>query len=158
MRGNQISNRLFRSDKKSSAGFTTIEILAALAVLLVIFMAGIFWSVSAYQKENLVAERNVLISLIMRARAESLASTRNSDHGLHISSGQYTIFAGSTYASRSAGYDFNYPRTGGLIIGGGPDIIFRKLDGYTGATSTISIQNGPSILNVAVGPEGNINW
>ncbi|MBI5220618.1 MAG: type II secretion system protein [Candidatus Liptonbacteria bacterium] len=147
-----------RSSLIARCGLTLIEIMVALSVLVVILAAGLTISVGQYRREQITAERDVLATLLRRARSDALANTNQADHGLAVTTSSYVVYQGSSYAGRTADYDQPFARTSGLVLGGPAEVTFRALDAAVLATGTLTISNNTRTLSVSVNEEGRIEW
>lgn len=139
-------------DKK--AGFTLIEVLIVLGILLIIFSVGGPISFNFYLDYQLDAENNLLLSILRHARNLSMVNHNESDHGLYIKTDEFVIFQGASYATRVASQDRGFPRAAVIAATGPAEIIFSSLSGAASASSTYSLNDGRRTRDIFVNSEG----
>ena len=125
-------------------GFTLLEILVALGILLLLgsFTIAAF---SNYVKRSLLNEaRTKIISEINYARSQTLASEDKSSWGIHFESGRIVRFKGSAYSPADpSNQELLMPRgttISSISLGGPQDIIFGRLTARASAQGTLIIQ------------------
>lgn len=142
-------------------GFTLIEIVVSIAILLILLMVSIGAFRSLSDKQILSQDSDRVLSAIQRARSQTLASTNNQQYGVHFDQDMYTVFAGTTYMSGAPDNVESRinPRAeiSTVFAGGESDLIFKKLTGDTDehGTITISLKQNPSkFVNITVTETG----
>src|SRR5438105_2008049 len=78
--------------KKNTAGFTLIEIIIAIAILAIILTLGLFISFDFYKSYAFRSEKNIIVSVLQKARGQALNNINQARHGVSFQSGQYIIF------------------------------------------------------------------
>ena len=146
-----------KSRKSVRTGLTLVEIIISLAILMIIFSLGAPLSVNFYQSQALLSERDIVVGLLRRARALSLSNSNTLAHGVYISSTEYTLFGGDSYALRVSAYDETFQRGYGVVATGTVEIVFKKKSGDS-ASSTVVLMAGGKIKSISVGKFGEINW
>lgn len=117
-------------------GFTLIEIIVAIAIVLIIAVFS-FISLSAFREnQSLKNAVNETVSLINQARSQTLSSQEFSQYGVHFETSRAVLFKGAVFLEPSAdNIIFNLPSlveiSGISLNGGGADLIFQKLTGKT---------------------------
>ncbi|GEM_PF-108408 len=145
------------STRQSGAGFTFIEVLVVFALIGIIAVFGVITSLDSYQRYNKHAERDLLVSLLEKARSEAVNNIGAQPHGIHFDSGSpvnYVLFWGSSFGSMPA-YDLSVPRSQSVAITWPGDIVFTQLSGTTTAQYIIQVPGNPDIT---INTEGGINW
>lgn len=157
--------------KKSGKGFTLME---ALIVLALMTMAGSFIllvSMETYRGSSFRSERNTVVALLERARAQSIGNvcigtcTDGKPHGVAIRPGdrpnQYVLFQGSDYASRDSAADAVFDSNQLVSTSGLSEVTFAQLSLVSstigGSTLTLSDAAG-HISTITIGAEGQITW
>lgn len=85
----------------ASAGFTLVELLVSIGILVIIF-AIVSINISPIPSNTL--QNASLDTLVSDIRSQqTLAMTTGSPHGIHFESGNYTLFSGATYTQGSVG-------------------------------------------------------
>ncbi len=138
-------------------GFTLIETLVVIGIMLVIVSMGVFVSMEEYRGHSLRSERDGLVAILQRARAESLHNMNQSSHGVHIADSSYVLFEGSDWQHRSLSQDAVFT-TGNVQLSGGGDVVFGQLDGSLATTSIITLNATGQKVSVSVGSSGQIDW
>ncbi len=149
--------RILRPNNK---GFTLIEIVIVIAILAVIFSFGLFISFDFYKSYSFGSEKNVIVSILQKARNQSLNNINQLPHGVHFEASPsltYTIFEGASFSSSSPnnipiGASYN------VTIADLPfDVIFAQLS----ATSTnriITVTSNGKSYDITINSEGRIDW
>jgi len=127
-------------------GFTLVEILISIAVLIVISF-GIFRVFNSFD-ENQALQKDAakVISVLEKARQQTLFSRDSSQYGVHFNINQVVLFKGDFYSSS----DEDNVRTtlhskvnisSKNLSGGGDEVVFERLSGETNQGGTITLQN-----------------
>ncbi len=120
-------------------GFTLIEMLIVLAILFLLF--GVIGSIASntYPKHSLRAQTDVVVQTLREAQALTLARKQDSTWGVHLTSNNVTLFAGTSYATRNTLYDQVHSIPSGISMSGLTDVVFDALLGTTSQTGTITL-------------------
>lgn len=127
-------------------GFTFIEIIIAVAILMVITTFTLISLNTFKENQSLKNAVNETVSLINQAKSKTSSSQDFSQYGVHFESYRAVLFKGTT---------FSEPNSENIIIdipslieissislnGGGVDVVFQRLTGKTD-------QNGSIIFRV----------
>ena len=152
---------------QDSKGFTLVEILIAIALLIVILSLGLFISFDFYKNYAFRSEKNIIVSILQKARNQSLNNINQTTHRVHFERDgsnpqrviSYTIFEGGSYVSGAAGNIVTEASYGVFITT--PtlpfDIMFNQLNGDS-ADATITVSDGVKSYNITVNSEGRIDW
>lgn len=140
-------------------GFTLIEIVLVIAIMGILAAATTPYTVSFYKRFQLDSERNKFVSLLRQARTMSMAGENSQIHGIYITSSQFIIFEGATYATRDSTKDQTFSRESGVTISGSgyPEFKFNYLTGKT-ASKSWTLDNTTKNAKVTVNSEGRIDW
>lgn len=157
--------------RKSGAGFTLIEILISVTILATLFGLGLFVSFDFYRSYALASEKNTIVSVLQKARGESLNNIGQVRHGVHFQTTaplQYILFecpAGNPQCTNytASASDISVPASYGItLIAPVPDIIFDQLSGdcvtCQNPTTTITANDGTRSYNITINSEGQIDW
>lgn len=146
------------SVKHHNNGFTMIEIVVVIGIFAILGTFGLFATLDSYRSSSLSGERASLVSILSRARANSLSNIDGLPHGVHITPTNYTIFEGSSYDTRAVNLDQTISASNSITHGTSTeDIIFSQLSGTTTQT-IITLSNGVRFEIITVNSEGMINW
>ncbi len=172
-----------RLNVKGSRGFTLVEILIAIAILAVILSLGLFISFDFYRKYAFSSEKNIILSVLQKARSQSMNNIDEKQHGVHffLDTGNnntltYTVFECSSPCTEYPGSnnsDFSVAASykSSMSTPNLPfDVIFNQLNGdcvvSTGANpfncdpvnQQIILNDGSKTYNITVNSEGRIDW
>jgi len=139
-------------------GFTLIEILIAIGILTIILSFGYLISFDFYKNYALQSEKDLLVSILRKARSQALNNVGAAPHGVYIDNASYTIFYGNSYVSRDSQYDENIKKAPGINLSGLNEIVFAPLTATSTASGTIVLNNGTGSFSIDVNYEGRINW
>jgi Tfp pilus assembly protein FimT len=143
-------------------GFTLIEILISIAIMMVMISIGITVFYSSKKAATLTASSDGVISTLEQARSNALSGKDGSDYGVRFSTSTYTFFTGDTYNSSDSSniiYQTNAGTTITSSLGGsGNTVVFYRLTGLPSATGTVTVsQQSPSKSHViTIGSQGNV--
>ncbi len=156
---------------KLQNGFTLIEVMITIFIFAVILGLGLFISFDFYKSFSFRSERDVVLSVIQKARSQSLNNIDQTRHGVHFANPlQYIIFEcnpGSactdyTGADTSKNLPPIDPAFGVTVSGG--DIVFDQLSGncvsINCATNpaTITINTNGKTQTITINSQGRIDW
>src|ERR1044072_4262622 len=65
-------------------GFTLIEILITIGLIGLIAALGLFISLNFYKNYSFRSERNVIVSILQKARSQSMDNIDEQRHGVHF--------------------------------------------------------------------------
>ena len=118
-------------------GFTLIELVIVLSITLMLSAIVGALSSNTLPKTQLHSESEAVIENLRRAQAFSIAGKHDQLWGVHLTSTNLTLFAGSSYALRDTQYDQVRTFPAGITVTGLSDILFAALSGSTSNTGTI---------------------
>ncbi|MBI1838960.1 MAG: prepilin-type N-terminal cleavage/methylation domain-containing protein [Candidatus Colwellbacteria bacterium] len=143
----------------SLTGFSLIELLVVVAIFAVISSLGLAIGLNFYRGYVLNSERNIFVSILTKTRSKAVSNINQSPEGVFINSGNYTIFQGSSYASRNQAYDEVISINPSVTPSGLGEIVFGQLSGSLLTPSgDVNFTNGQRSVTVSVNDEGRINW
>ncbi len=146
-------------------GFSLIEIIVVVAILLLLLSLGLITNMDSYKKYMFRSENQNLISSIAKARSESLTNKGELPHGICFDSAQkrFVLFQGASYQTsvNPIFIDTNpltkitsIPNIFSCLNGG---IVFSQLSGTTTQVEIGVAQNG-SVSTTTISHEGTIHW
>lgn len=154
-------NLLSTLTKKKNGGFTFVETLVSVAILIIIFSIGFYVSMDAYRSYSYRSEVRTLISSLQKARLGSMVNVNESPHGVRIEAGKFIIFQGSSYQSGN-------PLNREVVVSKAMDvssqpslpqeIVFKQLSGSTDFSGTITLSSGERKTEITINNEGKISW
>lgn len=143
------------------AGFTIIELLLVIGITLILGAVTVPFSISYYQRYQITNERNLLVALLREARTMSLSGYSSTDHGLYMSSTQYTIFEGTSYIGRDQSKDQVFYRETAVSIMGPMEIRFLNRLGFLPPLifpATYILTSGTNQETITINNVGRIDW
>jgi len=126
-------------------GFSLVEVLVSVGVLVLIGITSLTSFVSYQRKEALDKNTAKIEALLEQARSMTLSSKDDTQYGVHIESGKLVLFQGNAYSPAAAtNLITNLPGSviaSTTLSGGGNDIIFDRIQGTTNeyGTTTLSL-------------------
>jgi prepilin-type N-terminal cleavage/methylation domain-containing protein len=145
-------------------GFTFVEILVVLAVLLIIATFSIIAFRSLYEGSG---ERTAVVEItdaLREARNNSISSKNDTVYGVRIASTSVTRFVGNTYSAGNASNTLYMFEAGamatGTLVNAGTDIVFARLTGMPNVTGTVLVvgNDGTSTTTISIEATGLIQY
>lgn len=144
--------------KNKNSGFTLIEILLVIGLLSVVIATGAFADINFYNQEIRISEQAILISILQKARNESMNNIHNSPHGIHIQNNTYVLFYSMPYDENETSNQ-TIQRNPNITITGLEEIIFEQLSGNTQNTGTIAMKDEVGVEKlIFISSNGLIDW
>lgn len=151
--------------KSHNEGFTLLEVLLILAILSVLARVTTVYGIDTYRAELFRAEQRTLVSLLERARAESMNNSGAVAHGVAFFPDDYqgyVLFAGATYSQSNPGLRLFVPVHYSVALSVPSEIIFSPRSGDTHVTGDISLSDisrlGYATATIKVNQSGYIGW
>jgi prepilin-type N-terminal cleavage/methylation domain-containing protein len=150
---------------RSTHGFTLTEILIVIGLISVVASMTVIVSMDSWRGSSFSNERNAIVSALQRARGRAMSNmclgpscTAGKMHGVHISSGSYTVFQGNIYTvSDPINEVGNIGPT--IAVTGNTDIVFSQLSGDASPTGTITVKDNAGRSSIiTIGARGQISW
>src|SRR3989338_2614791 len=143
---------------QSRGGFTLIEIIVVIGILIVIISFGIIVDFSSLTFGTFQTEESKIISVLERARSRSMANMFDTTHGVCYLAPNYVIFRGTCIVGASTNElilaNTNIAENSGTIF---PTLVFDILTGNT-TEDIIIITDGVKTKEITINNEGAINW
>lgn len=150
-------------------GFTIIEIVIVMAIILILGVTGIIFGIDTYSRSVCHSERDKLVSLLYRVRSRAMNNMNGESQGLHFENNGYILFSGNFYEG-SDPFDETITRAHFINISSSAssstllpnDLIFEQLtgDAYPSSAGDIFISDSGSTCHdaISVNREGGIDW
>jgi len=138
-----------------------VETIITLGIIFILIGLGMFFSFGFYESYLLETEKNVLASLLRKARAQSLNNLNRAKHGVYLDfpAGRYVVFEGSDYLSRDQALDeviFQGSKT--IQLSGSQELVFDQLTGNLPQDKEIFLANKNQTITIVVNQQGGINY
>ncbi len=142
--------------KQNRRGFTLIEVILVIGLIGILIFLSIPFYQSFQVESQLDSTTEEVVNILRRAQSKAMASQRDSNFGVKLTSGQYTLFKGDSYAAREVIYDedYNIPET--LSINGLTEIVFNKLKGTTSNTGNITVTSNNNSKTININETGRV--
>ena len=120
-------------------GFTLVELIIVISIFAVCSAVTLPFLARFQQSQNLDTLRQGIASTMRRAQQRAVAGERDSAWGVHVGTGTYILYSGSSYAARTTALDEQHSVATVFTFSGLSDVLFRKVWGsaMTGGTLTI---------------------
>lgn len=143
---------------EQSKGFTLLEVLLVIATITI--LAGFSLPISAQLqiKNDLDIATSTVVQSLRRAEILSQAVDGDIGWGVHIGSGNITLFKGNTYATRDTNFDETTTLQPTITPSGIAEIDFAKFTGLPGATGTITLKTSSDTKNITINEKGAVDY
>lgn len=155
------------NDRQRSNGFTLIEILIVMVIVLLLFSLSFINIGKPQESTNLATVSDTLVADIKTQQILAMSGGKGSattaqPYGVYIQSNQYTLFAGSTYSSSDPN-NFTETLPAGITIGTtfpSSQLILDKGTGevqsFTAGSNTITLTTAHNTRVITVGRFGAV--
>ncbi len=138
-------------------GFTLIEVLVVMGIVAVLFAVGDLIDFGSLGRRTLGSEEVTLVSILQRARSESMNNINALPHGVHVEEKNFVIFEDSYDEKDSSNQKI--PRNTNIDIS--PldyEVTFAQLSGNPDNTDDISISDKVQTKTIKISEMGLIDW
>ncbi|MDO8489874.1 MAG: hypothetical protein Q7S47_00485 [bacterium] len=139
-------------------GFTVIELVVAIGVLMTIFGLGTFVSMDLYHAHLFEAEKSTLLSVLEKARGQAQHHMRGSAHGVSIQSPAAVLFSGASFSLRDTSQDISFPLSQAIHRSGLTEVVFASLTARVTTPGEILLVAGARSAAITINSEGRIDW
>ncbi|MCX6715745.1 MAG: hypothetical protein NT077_01855 [Candidatus Taylorbacteria bacterium] len=153
-----------RNPHREHAGFTVVETLIAIFILILIGSIGISVFYNSRSTKTLDVVTDGLNFTLELARSDALAGKNASNFGIFVATSSYTYFMGSSYDSSDLNNKTTKIPSGWLLststANGSSAIVFTHLTGNPQSMATVTISNiatPPLKRDLVIGSQGDIS-
>jgi prepilin-type N-terminal cleavage/methylation domain-containing protein len=152
-------------------GFTLVEILITIGLLVMIASLGLFISFDFYKGYSFRSERSTIVSVLQKARSQSMDNINEKRHGVHFQGNplKYVIFECEGCTSYSGSNSMDNPVDAAYSISvTNPslpfDVVFDQLTGDCVSSNcstnplSINISDSGKQYTISVNNQGRIDW
>jgi len=132
-------------------GFTLIEAVVVIGLLAAVAGIGLFGSLGMYRASSLEDERDLLVSLLERARSHALANLHESSHGVCAEEDRYVVFRVPFIVEEES------PRNSSIASDLSACIVFAARSATT-SPAEITLMSGEASAVITINGEGAIGW
>lgn len=138
-------------------GFTLIEILVVTVLMAMIFSLGFFVSFNSYKRYISSSEKEMLVTLLYKARNMAQNNVNGTSHGVHIDPSRYVLFQGTSYNQNELSNQI-FEKSAAIAVSGLLEVIFEPLSGNPNTTGVITIAHDVETKTITILNEGRIDW
>ena len=151
-----MSPSTYPQNREKNNGFTLIEMTISVGILIVIMGLGLFLSMDFYRSYAFLTERNMVISILQKARSNAMANINEKPHGVYFEPNNYVLFEGENYAA-SANKIF-FESSSAISHSGISEVVFEQLSGKANVSGgdLILKDNIRSDIIISINYEGRI--
>jgi len=158
------------STSRQNNGFTLIEILISLGILSLIVALGLFISFDFYRNYSFRSERNTIVSILQKARSQSMDNINQVRHGVYFADPlEYIVFECDFNTPQCVSHDHAdtskdlviKPAYGSTVSGIPMNVVFDQLSGNCvtcSGTQTVTVNDQGQAKNITISNEGRIDW
>lgn len=141
---------------KKEAGFTLTEILISVGIFIFIMGLGLFLSIDFYRSYLFLTERDMVISILQKARSNAISNINEKRHGVYFDSNRYILFEGDNYLTASNTISFEGNQA--IKRSGMNEVVFEQLTGKANVTGgdLILKDNIRPDITISINYEGRI--
>lgn len=150
-----MNQQVFSKTRGASKAFTLVEIVVVIGISVLLVLLTISFFSSFRNTQVLQGETSQALSIINKARSNTLNSKSDSEYGVRVNGDQIILFQGLTFSSSSPSNEAYVLHAAVTISsttlsGGGTDIVFDRLTGDTSNSGsfTVSLKTDPTKKNV----------
>ena len=147
-------------DKKSfSSGFTLVEILITVGLVLFVFAIASVVDVNYYSRELSATEVSVLVSTLQKARSRAMNNVGATKHGVYLTEDDsFVIFRGDFFDPDDDANEY-IPRNPNISVEADSDeVYFEQLSGNPSETGDITLTDGTRTKTINLNRLGLISW
>ncbi len=126
----------------STLGFTFVEILVVIAILIILAGLAIPFYQSFQLSSQLDNTAQEVVQSLRRAQSQAMASDYFSEYGIFFGAHDYTIFRGASFDPADTFnevFNVSSTLTINLALGGSSSVVFSRVQGVPNNTGSITL-------------------
>lgn len=140
--------------KKQSNGFTLIELIIIVAIVLILGTSSYSFYSRFFLQNEVSNTTDQLSGQIRKAQIYAMSGRQNGNWGVHYTSPTLSLFQGNSYATRNPAFDEVIAINNNVTISGFTEIIFARKTGIPSSTPTITISGGNTEKTLTINTQG----
>jgi Tfp pilus assembly protein FimT len=142
----------------SRPGFTALELILVMSIFVLTAGVTLPFLGTFRTTETLETHSQEIVQTLRRAQHKAITGQRNSDWGVRFTSGEFTLFAGSSYASRNTAFDEAHEIATVYTFSGSGELAFQRISGAPSAEGAVTITHSVAGSDmITVSPGGGIS-
>jgi len=137
-------------------GFTLAEVLIVIIIVGIILVLILPLGIGFYRTQQMDTTVEEVIQALRRAQSNAMAVDSDVTWGVYFTSGQYSLFKGTSYATCTDEEVFD--TLDDIMFGGISEIIFAKLTGLPDSTGNITLTLDAEVETISINSVGRINY
>lgn len=142
------------SRRGSRAGYTLIEMILVIAILLLLGAMSAFIYSRFYLVNAVSNSAEMVIFSVRKAQHYSMVGKRDGNWGVALTGGAILVFNGTSTATRNTAFDESWDVPNNVSFSGFNETIFSRITGVPNVTSTIVISAAGETKTVSVNGQG----
>ena len=147
------------SSRKKQSGFTLIELMVSLALIMILASISIPVYHSFQTRNDLDIAVSTTAQIIRRAQALSQAVSGDSSWGVYAQSNKITIFKGTSFLGRDSSFDETFETPSISNVSGLTELVFQKFSGEPITTGDIILKSvDDETKKISIGAKGVLSY
>ena len=147
-----------KNNKKLSRGFTLIEVVLSITILIMIFTVAAPIYQDYQIRNNLDISASTIVENLRRAQVLSEAVDGDSTWGVNVSSGIVTLFKGPNFAGRDPSFDETTDLPSAISPTGLTEIVFSKLTGEPDSVGILTLSTNINVRTISINEKGILTY
>lgn len=137
-------------------GFTLLEVIVVVAIFSILATLGLFMGMDTFSGTLRRSERDIVVSMLQKARSRALANTEQSSWGVCYSAPDYVLFRGTMC---TAGLSTNEPTPAHATNPAtfSAPVVFSQLSATT-TGGVVTVVEGTRTSTITITAAGAISW
>jgi prepilin-type N-terminal cleavage/methylation domain-containing protein len=143
--------------KKLNSGFTFIELILVIALILVLGTMSTGFAARFLTQNAVDNTTDQFVSSLRKAQLNAMMGKQNSNWGVNYASNTITLYRGNSFATRTAAFDERYTVNTAVSVSGFSELNFTRMTGAPGSTPTFTISGNGNSNTVTINSQGVVN-